>query len=114
MLLVNALFAVLSISAPSDTAHDLVYVIDHLDSRVEWTSSARTETLSRHQAISKLQQLSSANDADFELKHNSKWKNGRSYRVIQLITGGKTYRIFFHCQKNGVDTVVNRIKVTEL
>jgi len=33
MLLVNALFAVLSISAPSDTAHDLVYVIDHLDSR---------------------------------------------------------------------------------
>lgn len=117
MLIVNALFAVLTISAPtSETTsnNDLVYVINHLDDSVEWTSSRRTETLSRNQAITKLQALSAAADASFELKHKSAWKNNRCYKVIELTASSKTYRIFFYCQKNGDETIVNRIKISEL
>jgi len=117
MLIVNALFAVLTISAPTSeiTAdNDLVYVINHLDDRIEWTSSSRTETLSRNEAIAKLQALTSTDDASFELKHKSEWKNNRCYKVIELTAGGKTYRIFFHCQKSGDNTTVNRIKIREL
>ena len=90
MHFVNALLAVLTISTPADSSQELVYVIDHLDDRVEWTSSHRTETLSRNQVIAKLQYLSNADDALFEIKHNSKWKNGRSYKVIQLSTKSGT------------------------
>ncbi len=114
MLFVSTLIAVFTISAPTASTNDLVFVIDHLDHAIEWTSANRTETLSRNQAIRKLQDLTHKEGASFKLKHQSKWKNGRSYRVIQLTTDGENYRIFFLCKKVRSKTVVTRVKVTKL
>lgn len=116
MLIVNAFLTVLTISTPStiSDSNDLVYVIDHLDANVEWTTAQRTETLSRHQAIAKLQALTAQDGSSFELKHKSDWKNNRCYKVIELTANKTTYRIFFHCLKVGDETIVNRIKITQL
>lgn len=115
MLIANTLLVLLSVSTPNHQQEGLTALINNLGTQVAWTSSNRTESLSKDQAINRLQKLVADHpEFEVELKHQSEWKNGKCYRVIQLTTNKDTYRIFYYCEQRGSQEVVAKIKVSTM
>lgn len=113
MLLSNAFLVVLSLS--SLEGQSLNHLIDNIGSSVRWTSPDRTETLTKDQAIHRLQDIiSTLDNVKVEVKHQSDWKNRKCYRVMQLTSSTDNYRIFYYCSLVNGNEVVDKIKVSKL
>ncbi|MFT4565984.1 MAG: ribosomal protein S10 [Saprospiraceae bacterium] len=113
MLISNAFFVILSLT--SFDTQSLTQLIDNIGESVTWTSPDRTETLTKDQAIDRLQDLITAlGNVKVEVKHQSDWKNRKCYRVMQLTSNTDNYRIFYYCSLINGQEVVDKIKVSKL
>ena len=113
MLALN-LFFTLFLSANGQTDANIVKLYGQMGDQVKWSTSSRSEVLSKNEAITRLQQLvDGLPDSVVELVHQSDWKNGRCYRVLELRSSNETYRVFYYCQKEGNNEFVSKIKVSK-
>jgi len=113
MLITNAFLVIISLTSIENQG--LNQLIDNIGNSVTWTSPDRTETLTKDQAINRLQDLiTTLGNVKVEVKHESDWKNRKCYRVMQLTSNTDNYRIFYYCSLVKGKEVVDKIKVSKL
>ena len=114
MLALNFVFSFF-LTANGQTDTNLVKLYGQIGAQVKWSTSSRSEVLSKDEAIKRLQQLvETLEDSEIELVHQSDWKNGRCYRVLEFRSTVQNYRIFYYCKKEGNNEYVSKIKVSEV
>ncbi len=112
MIIVSLLLMSCIDSQSIDAQQSYVALINQFDQNIEWIDARGSRKISGAEARSHLIRLTKKlTQPHYEVRHESSWKNQKSYKIILVRSQKEGFRVFFQCIKRKRGVIVDKVKL---